>query len=86
VVRKAEEVAVVGMRSRSGQVKAKLVVNINKNAITSLVNNNVERGSVLCTDEARIYSGIPSYDRLVINHSVGEFVNGISSTNRIESV
>ena len=50
------------------------------------IDQNMERGSVLCTDEARFYRPVTGYQKLVVNHSMSEFVNGMASTNGIESV
>lgn len=51
-----------------------------------VINQNVKRGSILSTDEARFYKPITAYQKLVVNHSMSEFVNGMASTNGIENV
>ncbi len=51
-----------------------------------MIDDNVQENSTLCTDEARFYQGVTGYPRLMVNHSVGEFVNGMASTSGIESV
>ena len=80
------KVAVVGLRERGGQVKAKAFSGINSSDMQEFIDQNVERGSVLCTDEARFYRPVKSYQKLVVNHSMSEYVNGMASTNGIESV
>ena len=80
------KVAVVGLRERGGIVKAKAFTRINSSNMQEFIDQNVERGSVLCTDEARFYRPVTGYQKLVVNHSMSEFVNGMASTNGIESV
>ena len=78
--------AVVGMRSRDGNVKAQVMERVNSKNIQAYVNENVEAGSVLATDEARFYRPVKGYEKLLVNHSVSQYVNGMASTNGIESV
>ncbi len=80
------KVAVVGLRERGGQVKTKAFSGITASGMQEFIDQNVERGSVLCTDEARFYRPVTGYQKLVVNHSMSEFVNAMASTNGIESV
>ena len=80
------KVAIVGLRERGGQVKAKAFSGINSSNMQKFIDQNVECGSVLCTDEARFYRPVKGYQKLVVNHSMSEYVNGMASTNGIESV
>lgn len=41
---------------------------------------------MLCTDEHASYKGMPEYSHHPVNHSAKEFVDGMASTNSIESV
>ena len=50
------------------------------------IDENVVAKSTLSTDEAKFYKPVKGYKKLLVNHSVGEFVNGMASTNGIESV
>jgi hypothetical protein len=54
--------------------------------IQTAINQNVEAGSMLHTDEARAYAGIDGFDHDTINHSAGEYVRNGVTTNSIESV
>jgi len=74
------------MCCREGNVKAQVVKSVNSDTINKIVDKHIEKSSVLCTDEVRVYLDVDKYSRLVVNHSVGEFVNGMASTNGIESV
>jgi transposase-like protein len=78
--------AVIGMRSRDGTVRASSVAKVNSDSIQASLDRHIKKGSTLCTDEATIYKPIKGYSKLMVNHSVGEFVNGMASTNGIESV
>ena len=78
--------AVVGMRTRDGKVKAGSMGKTNKETMQTLIDENIEKGSTICTDEATHYKGIKNYEHLLVNHSAGEFVKGMASTNGIESV
>lgn len=80
------KVAVVGMRSRSGKVKVRSMYGINSDKIQAFIDKNVLCGSILSTDEARFYKPVRGYKKLLVHHSVGEFVNGMAHTNGIESV
>ena len=74
--------AVVGMKSRDGKVKARKIEVINKDTMKKEIEDNTTRESNIITDEARHYRGLSDY---MVNHSVGEFVNGMAHTNGIES-
>lgn len=78
--------AVVGIRSRDGKVKANVLPSINTETMQSYIDDSVSNNATICTDEATFYKGITGYPKLMVNHSIGEFVNGIASTNGIESV
>ena len=44
--------AVVGMRCREGHVRAQAVKSVNSDTINTIVDKYIQKGSVLCTDEA----------------------------------
>lgn len=79
--------AVVGIRSRSGKVKAIAMKSVSTENIQNLLNTSIEKESILYTDKATVYQGILGYQHLMVNHSVREFIKGmVGSTNGIESV
>ena len=47
--------------------------------------DTVEPGSTVYTDEHRAYRGMANLDHKAVRHSVGEYVNGMAHTNGIES-
>lgn len=77
---------VVGIKERDGRVVAKSFEKVNSAAMQNYIDSNVALGSTINTDEATFYKPIQGYQKLMVNHSVGEFVNGMASTNGIESV
>ncbi len=79
--------AVIGMRSRDGEVRAKAVESENAMAVLGMAMENIEEGSTIYTDEASAYQRLGDYyPHEKVKHSAKEFVNGMASTNGIESV
>ena len=76
---------VVGAKSRSGRVKAKMVPDTSKIELHRFVRSNVATGSTLYTDDHQSYHGLCEYHHERVNHSVGEYVRGKAHTNGIES-
>ena len=78
--------AVVGVKDRdSGEVRAEVVRNTDGQALKGFVREHVEPGATVYTDEAKAYKGMPEFDHEAVNHSVGEYVDGMAHTNGIES-
>ena len=75
---------VAGLRSRTGQVKAKAVPSVNRQELHRFIHAHVVPGTQLYTDEAPAYNGLIQYRRESINHGVGEYVRGQAHTNGIE--
>jgi transposase-like protein len=79
--------AVLGMRERGGETRAVVLdQDTSGRRICSEVRANVKQGSVLCTDDAKAYDGLTTYKHLTVNHSAKQYVDGMASTNGIESV
>ena len=79
--------AVLGMRERGGRTKAMPITSPDKRTLFTTIFANVEAGSTLHTDEARIYQGIEhSYAHETVNHSIGEYARDDVTTNGIEAV
>ena len=74
------KITVVGMRTREGKVKAVTMEKINSKTIQTLLEENIEKGSTVCTDEASHYKRIRDYKHVLVNHSVGKFVKGMART------
>ena len=79
--------AVLGIRQRGGPVTAKLIPDTSRDTLEREVWEKVEPGSVVYTDEHAGYARLwYAYQHGTVKHSVREFVNGMASTNSIESV
>lgn len=78
--------AVLGMKERSGKVKAMVVPNTKIDTIQPLVENNVKPGVTVYTDEWWAYSNLQSkFDHKRVNHGAKEYVNQMAHTNGIEN-
>jgi transposase-like protein len=77
-----------GMRDRKGRVVLQIVENEDALTLQGIIKENVLIGSTVCTDEASAYQGLAAahYNHQTVNHSAGQYVNGIYHTNSIESV
>ena len=80
--------AVLGMRERGGRTKAMPIKSTSIEDIQTAIHANVEVGSTLFSDEATGYIGLNGlfFRHESVNHSAKEYVNGMASTNGIESV
>ena len=78
---------VAGIRDReTGKVAARVVENVDAPTLQGFVREHVEPGATVYTDEAKAYKGMPEFDHESVNHSAGEYVRGMASTNGIESL
>ena len=81
----AGKTPVVGLLCRdTNQVQARVVDSTDSRTLQSYVLNNTERNSVVYSDEAPSYHGIPRAHASVA-HSKGEYVRESCHTNGIES-
>lgn len=76
---------VIGLIERGGRVRAKVLYGTSAAEIQHYIKSEVHEGAILCTDEHGAYVGM-DYTHLSVNHSAKEYVNGMASTNAIESV
>jgi transposase-like protein len=76
---------VVGMKQRGGIVIAKHVSNTSAKTLQGFIGDNVMAGANVYTDNFKSYCGLKGYNRLSVNHSVGEYVKAQAHTNGIES-
>ena len=80
------KVAVVGAKDReTGKVVAKPIAFTDKVDLQGFVLESTEAGSVVYTDEAKAYEGMPHRSHWTVKHSAGEYVKRQASTNGIES-
>ena len=83
---KANKTVVFGMVERDGDVMAKVVPNVRKRTLEPVINENVEPGSTVHTDELRSYLSLTAagYTHETVNHSAGEYVRGDCHVNAVE--
>jgi transposase-like protein len=79
------KVAVVGIKDRSGYVRAMPVGSVDKRTLQGFIAAHVAEGSTVYTDNFGSYKGLTGYDHATVNHSVGEYVREQAHTNGIES-
>ena len=66
-------------------MKARSIANTSTRILQGEIRRNVEPGATVYTDEHSGYKGIPNYVHSAVKHSVGQYVDGMVSTNGIES-
>jgi transposase-like protein len=76
---------VFGLRSRTGEVRAKVVKSVGMADLHKEINEHVAVGSTLYTDQWVAYRGLRQYVRGIVNHSAKQYVKGDCHTNGIES-
>jgi transposase-like protein len=74
-----------GLRSRTGEVRAKVVKSVGMADLQKEIDENVAVGSTFYTDQWVAYRGLHQYVRGVVNHGAREYVKGDCHTNGIES-
>lgn len=79
---------VFGMLDRDGDLRTIHTDNLRASNVQSIIRENVERGSVMLTDEHGSFVGLArDYIHETVNHSAGEYVRKFYvHTNGIESV
>ena len=77
---------VVGMKERkTGKVRAKVIPNVKRDTLHQFINENVEPGAVINTDDLKSYRKLQRHEHEVVKHSVGEYVREKAHINGIES-
>ena len=77
---------VIGMRERGGRSFAKPIDNTGVTELHTAINERVQTGSTIHTDEFLSYNGLKNYKHEAVNHGAKEYVRGNVNTNSIESV
>jgi transposase-like protein len=77
---------VFGARSLTGKVRAKVVPNVLAETLIPIIENWIEKGSIMVSDDWTAYKQLKQdYFHIVVNHSDGEYVRGAFTTNGIEN-
>jgi transposase-like protein len=83
------KVAVMGLRQRNGDARGVILgEDLSGARLVGEIRNNVEAGSVVCTDSFPGYKPLTrrGYTHMTVDHRAKEYVNGMAHTNGIESV
>jgi len=66
---------VFGILCRNGQVWAEIVDNVDENTLLPLITKQVKRGSIVCSDTWKAYTGIAAkgYVHRLVHHGEGEY-------------
>ena len=77
---------VIGVKEReSKKVKAEVITNTKRPTLHGFIDENIETGSAVYTDDFRSYEKLDGYDHQSVKHSVGEYVNDQIHINGMES-
>jgi transposase-like protein len=83
--RGTKKTPVVALVQRNGIVKSKVVARVTGENLKSYIQNNVDKSSVVMTDDFKSYKPIRHiYNHKVVKHSHGQYVNGQIHTNTVE--
>ncbi|MGA2368472.1 MAG: IS1595 family transposase [Dehalococcoidia bacterium] len=76
----------IGIAQRNGKVSVKAVANVKRSTVMPLITNNVERKTLIFTDEYSVYNTLEDagFGHVRCNHALGEYVVGNAHTNTIE--
>ena len=80
------KVAVLGAKERGGKVSALVIPDTGKETVHKTLSGIIDKSAILMTDEHKSYNGVPFASHKIVKHALKEFVNGMASTNEIESV
>lgn len=77
--------AVFGMLQRDGDLRLHHVKDARRGTLEPIIRASVEDGAEIHTDQATTYLWMRSnYAHKIVNHTIGEYVRGPVTTNRIE--
>lgn len=80
-----DKTPVIGLLQRDGRVIARKADDVSGKTLKGFIEDNVEIGSTLNTDEWKGYSGLSSkFNHLVVAHGKGQYVSGNTHTNTLE--
>lgn len=81
----AGKTVVLGMVEREGNIRAGVIPNVKRKTLEPIINANVERGSIVTTDELPSYNCLAAnYQHGQVNHGRKEYAKGIHHVNSLE--
>ena len=77
---------VFGMMEKSGDVMTHVVPNVKSKTLKPIIEEHIEKGSEIQTDELRSYNGLDKqgYTHNTVNHGDKQYVDGDTHVNSIE--
>ncbi|MDP5110155.1 MAG: IS1595 family transposase [Rickettsiaceae bacterium] len=77
---------IFGLLQKAGNVTTHIVPDVKRKTLYPIVKENVDKGSVIHTDELRSYSILSEqgYIHETVNHSIGEYVQDLTHVNGLE--
>lgn len=82
---RADKAVVLGILERDGKVVVKPIADSKRATIQPIIRKHVVINSTVNTDEWKAYKGLKGYTHHTVNHSAGEYVDGVAHTNGIEN-
>ncbi len=77
---------VIGAKEReTKQIKAKVIENTKRPTLHGFIDENIDPGSTVYTDDFKSYEKLTDFDHDSVKHSVGEYVKEQAHINGIES-
>lgn len=77
---------VLGARGLLGQIRTKVIPNVESETIKPIIEKWVEKGSIMVTDEWRAYNALKNdYFHITVNHQEGQYVTGAFTSNGVEN-
>lgn len=81
-----DKTPVFGMKHIGGDIHTRVVPDTKATTLKPIINEMMQDGSIVITDEWMGYSGLSKdYNHVVINHSENEYVRGGFTTNNVEN-
>ena len=84
--RGAKKAIVFGMLEREGSVRAGTIPNVRRSTVAPIITQNIQRGSIVSTDEYPTYCtlGEYGYRHGTVDHGAKQYVSGIHHVNGLE--
>ena len=76
---------VLGMRERGGKSIAQPIAGTDSKTLRATIEQHVEPGSTVYTDEHRGYNALAGYGRGTVNHGAKEYVGAATATSTLRS-
>lgn len=78
----------MGIIQRGGLLRLQVMENVQKTTIEPFIQQTIQEGSTIYTDEYNIYNGLTmlGYTHDTVNHSAGEYARGEVHCNTIEGI